>query len=328
MTERENALLVYHHQKPQWTPNMLEAIYFTGFFSHNECGMRGERIKENIAVDCFGVEWIMDHGSPVPNPGKYILDDISNWRTLKFPEPKTYDWEAFAKVELADYDGTKLLTYFCEQGLFDRLTQLMGFENALMALLENPEECMAFFERMVQYKIELIECVAKYYKPDVFMYTDDIAKSDSLFMSPATYQEVIKPYHARIIQAIKDNGMIAEQHTCGKYDAVVDDYVEIGIQSLFPTQASNDIVSIQKKHGDKAIVFGGFNSQGPCGYVDADEATMREEARRMADTYAVNGNFIACPMIGDLFSPPTPQRLMQIGSFCDEFRKRCNELGI
>ena len=328
MTERENVLLVYNHKKPQWTPLMIEAIQYAGFWSNNECGLRGERTSETTALDVFGVEWDLSHGSPIPVPGKYILDDISNWRSLKFPEPKTWDWEMMRNVELKDYDGSKALTYFCEQGLFDRLTQLLGFENALVSLIADPEECHAFFDRMVQYKIEIIECVAKYYKPDVFMYTDDVAKYDSLFMSPETYREVIKPHHAKIIQAIKANGMIPEQHTCGKFDAIVDDYVEIGIESVFPAQASNDLISIQKKYGDRLVVTGGFDSQGPAGFEDASEETSRKEGRRMAESYAVNGGYICVPMIGDVMSPPTPSQAFRIMTVCEEFRKTCSFLGI
>lgn len=328
MTERENALLVYHHQKPEWTPNYFEAVYVCGFWSNNECGLRGERVSEDVALDVFGVEWNMSHGSPVPVPQKYLLEDICDWREkVVFPEPDTWDWEMMARTELKDYDGTKVLTYFCEQGCFDRLTQLMGFENALISLVMEPEECAAFFERVADYKIKVIENVAKYYHPDVFCYTDDLAKADSLFMSPSTYRELIKPAHARIIQAIRDNGMIAEQHTCGKCEAIMDDYVEMGIESFFPAQASNDLAAIQKKHGSRLVITGGYDSQGPAGQVGASEETLKKEARRMAESYAVNGGYICMPMIGDAMRVDEEEARgrMIVGQ---EFRRVCREMGI
>ena len=325
----ENVLKVYRHEKPEWTPIWMQAVQSVGLWAGNECGLRGERVQENIALDVFGVEWQMDHGTPMPALGKFLLEDICDWReVVKFPEPKTWDWEMLASVELKDRDPNKALTYFCEQGLWDRLVQLMGFESAAMALLTDPEECDAFFSRVADYKIELIECVAKYIKPDIFMYTDDVAKSDSLFMHPDTYRKLIKPHHARIIKAIKDNGMIPEQHTCGKCEAIIDDYVEIGIECFFPAQSSNDLVAIQKKHGKKMCLNGGFDSQGPAGYEDASEETTRAEARRMANEYAVNGGFIALPMIGDPVTPPTPSQAFRMMTFFDEFRKECNKLGI
>lgn len=328
MNEKENLLRVYRHQKPEWTPIYMESVYLVGLISNNETGLRGKTVREKVQLDEFGVEWEMGHGAPVPVPGNYLLEDICNWRDIKFPEPKTWDWSQMAATELKDYDGSKVLTYFSEQGCFDRLTQLMGFENALMALLEEPEECSNFFSAIADYKIELIECVAKHYQPDVFCYTDDLAKVDSLFMSPETYREIIKPHHARIIEAILRNGMIAEQHTCGKCDAIMDDYVEIGVQSFFPAQASNDLEGIQKKHGDKLVITGGFDSQGPAGFPDANIDTINAEALRMVEQYAVNGSYLCMPMIGAIGAEPTPLQLMQMGAFMQTFRSECQKRGI
>ncbi|MBR0131000.1 MAG: uroporphyrinogen-III decarboxylase [Firmicutes bacterium] len=328
MTQRENILKVYNHQKPEFTPIYMEAVHIAGIWSNNETGVRGEEVRPGVKTDVFGTEWSMTHGAPVPMPGNYVLDDICNWRNLVFPDPYSWDWDYLASVELKDYDKTKALVYFCEQGCFDRLTQLLGFEKALMALVEEPDECYVFFQAMADYKIKVIECVAKHYHPDVFTYTDDIAQATSLFMRPDIYRELIKPAHARIIKAIRDHGMIAEQHTCGKWEAVAEDYVEIGVQSEFPGQSSNDLISIIKKYGDKIVINGGFDSQGPAGYRDATAEVMAEEAKRMAREYAVLGNYIALPMIGQLGVPPTEHEMMLMGTFFMEFRKACNALGV
>ena len=329
MTEKENMLRVYRHEKAEWTPIIYDCVQQIGYWSANECGLRGERVRENVALDCFGVEWDLGHGAPVPVPGKYLLDDICDWReVVKFPDVKSWDWEGMARVELANYEPDRVLTYFDEQGCFDRLTQLMGFENALMALILEPDECKAFFEAVADYKIDVIDCVAKYMKPDVFCYTDDLAKADGLFMSPATYRELIKPAHARIIKAIRDRGMIAEQHTCGKCQDIIPDYVEIGIQCFFPAQASNDLVDIQKKYGDKLVIYGGFDSQGAPGLPDADEETIRAEARRCVETYAVNGGYICLPMIVGEVSSMTALELDRQKWFYDEFKKTCAKYGV
>ena len=326
MTERENVLKVYRQEKPEWVPIWNEAFHVAGWAS-NERGVLGEDIRPGVKRDCFGAEWISEEGSTVPVAGNYILEDIADWRKLKFPEPRKWNWDMIRAMELDGYDGSKCLVYFCEEGLFDRLTTLMGFMEALIALATEPEEVYAFFDRLTQYKIEVIECAKKYINPDVVMYTDDIAKVDSLFMSPTCYRELIKPHHAKIIKAIKDNGMIAEQHTCGKFNAVLEDYLEIGIESLYPIQPSNDIVEIQKRYGDRVVINGGFDSQGPAGREDANEEVTRAEARRMAREYAVNGSFICLPLIGNgMFL--TPPQAVRMNRFTDEFRKELCKLGL
>lgn len=327
MTERENALLVYNHKIPEWIPSLYESFTMVGLWGGNECGSLGEEIAPGIRKDSWGVPWDFKEGITMPFPAagyKPILTDIEKWREqVKFPQPENWDWETIANTDLHvinNYDGTTVLTYFNEQGLFDRLTALMGFEEALMALITNPDEVKELFEEIVDYKIKMVELANKYYNPDVFMYTDDIAKSDGLFMNPEVYREIIKPYHARIVQAIRDNGMIAEQHTCGKCEAVIGDYVEIGIQSFFPAQSSNDLVAIKRKYGDKLVICGGFDTQGPAGHINVSEETMRAEVRREIDEYAKGGGYISMPIIlgSDGFAKPV---LPTQQWFFDEFKK-------
>ncbi|MDO4616924.1 MAG: uroporphyrinogen decarboxylase family protein [Lachnospiraceae bacterium] len=316
MTERENALLVLQHKKPEWTPLSFDCLHHIGFAGGNECGLVTEDHR-----DIFGVKWAIEK-DPTPDPNEpFMLEEIEDWRdVVKFPEPKTWDWEKIREAELEGYDGEKVLVWFSEQGLFDRIQTLGGTTNALCWLLTDPEECYEFFSRMADFKVELVECVAKYIKPDMFMYTDDLATKNSLFISPDTYRSLIKPHQERIIRAIRENGMIAEQHCCGKCDTIMGDFVEIGVEAFFPAQAVNDIVKIQKDYGDKLTVIGGYDSQGDPGRPDCSDESIINEAHRIIDSYADNGSFICMPMIMDtkinwaMYEPSHRQRL-----FRDEF---------
>lgn len=316
LTERENALRVYRHEKAQWTPLCWDAVQEIGFMGGNESGEGSPDQK-----DIYGVQWkIIKDPTPDPNV-PHMLEEIEDWReVIKFPKPKEWDWEAIKEKELANYKGDKVLIWFSEQGLFDRLTTFGGFENALCWLVTDPEECLALMQRLADVKIELVECVARYIKPDVFMYTDDVATEKGLFMSPDTYRSVIKPAQARILKAIKENGMIVEQHTCGKCDDIMGDYVEMGAESFFPAQVVNDLQGIQKKYGDRLIIRGGFDSQGAPGKIDASDEVIKAEARRMIDDYSSNGSFIAMPVIMDgtvnwsVYEPTHRQKV-----FRDEF---------
>ena len=92
MTEKENALRVYRRERAGWTPIIYDAFQQAGYWSNNECGLRGERVRENVSLDIFGVEWDLGHGAPVPVPGKYILADVCDWReAVRFPDVRTWD---------------------------------------------------------------------------------------------------------------------------------------------------------------------------------------------------------------------------------------------
>ena len=295
VTERENVLLVFHHQVPYWIPLQTDALYYVGNFTCSERAQRGRAINDTDRLDEFGVVWSFKDKEPVVAVNhSRRLEDICDWeRVVTFPDVDDWPWQDLADYELRNYDGTKAINFFCEEGLFDRLVALMGYENALVSLLAEPEACEDFFTAMEEYKIKLVNYAARYFHPDVFMYTDDIATARGLFMSPDTYRALLKPHQARIIDAIKNAGMIPEQHTCGKCDSVMEDYVELGVESFTPAQACNDLQKIKELYGDRLTLVGGFDSQGPASVPFATEEDLRAEARRIIDEYARGGGLVA-----------------------------------
>lgn len=298
MTERENALIALNHGKPEWVPFRGTSTYMVGHSIMRESGDVDENFCGIGGIDDWGVEWVL------PNPGAknqafplhktFVMDDITEWKTqVKIPDVDGADWEGVSKKELANYKGDKLLVFFDTEGLFNRLTDLMGMEEALCAMATEPEACSEFFAAVADYKIKIIENAAKWYKPDVFCYMDDVASGSGLIMSPKMWRELIKPHHARIIQAIRDNGMIAEQHCCGKCEEIVPDFVEMGAQAWLPAQSVNDIESIQARFGDVLCIDGGVSSQGgKCFRVDGTYQDGVDEVHRCLDSYAKNGNYM------------------------------------
>lgn len=320
ITERENALMVYNHEIPEWIPNLFDSFHFAGNATGNETGLLNMTTDGKPFKDVWGQQWIIDGTTPVPDPRRELLTTLENWRdVIEVPDPDTWPWDEFVKADLENYDGTKLLTYFCEEGAFDRMRGLMGFENALCALLEEPDECIDFLGAVTDYKVKIIHNVAEYYKPDVFMYTDDVATARGLFMSLDTYRDIIAIHEGKVFNAIREHGIFAEKHTCGKMDAIAYDLCQNGCQSVFPAQASNDLIDIKAKYGDKMIIAGGFNSQGAPGFDGASEEMMRLEARRMVDMYAPGGGYVCHPVIlgGPHFALCTLQTQKW---FMDEFR--------
>ena len=296
MTERENALNTLLRGKPEWIPCRWTAVHQCGHSVMKETGPTDELGRRTGGLDCWGVRWVLtDQGADAPTPDGTqppLLDDITQWRErVRFPDVEGADWKSGAERELKNFDGTKLLVYFDTEGLFNRLTDLMGFEDAMCALIAEPEEAGELIGAIADHKIRIIEKAARFYKPDVFCYMDDFAASTGPMISPELYRRLFKHHHARIIKAIRENGMIAEQHICGKWDVLMDDFAEIGIQVMFPAQPTNDLRGMQEKYPHMAIV-GGADSQGTIFSIHATPEAGTREARRCFEEYATSGRYM------------------------------------
>jgi len=294
LSPKENFLLaVVEHNKTEWIPNeMSDVIMYGGAFESFENGPSGG------GLDGFGVTWHATDsagGQPVPG-GQPVLDDIEKWEdVVKFPNLDEYDWEGSRAMQAAimgaDRDQ-RVVEYGIWNGQFLRLTHLMGFENALCAMLEEPEACDALFAAITDYKIKLVERVAKHFKPDIITSYDDIATERGLFMSPGTYRSLIKPHHKRLNDAIRANGIIPFIHTCGKCEDVIPDYIEIGTAAWTSAQPMNDIEGILKKYGSQIAVVGGYDTNGRPGLEDATNEEIDAEVKRCMETYGPYGSYV------------------------------------
>lgn len=286
LTPKENYLRLLNHETCEYIPHQLVDSAMVGFGVTN--GPWFEKGPQNGGYDGFGVMWepapFVSSG-PIPKQ-EFILEHITDWKKIKFPDLNDFDWEGVSKAELASIDRNQVLVeYGCGNGIYERLAALMGFENALISLAMEPEACDDFFKALTDYKIDFATQVKKYYNPDIFNNYDDIATEAGLFMSPSCYRELLKPHHKRLYEAVKDMGMFVTQHTCGKAEALVEDFIEIGVDTWSSVQPSNDISTLIQKYGNKMNFAGGFNTNGPAAMAGADNEILINEIHRCFDTY-------------------------------------------
>jgi hypothetical protein len=254
-------------------------------------------------LDGFGVHWVAADsavGGLIPEPGKFLLADVTQWKKeVTIPDVKNYDWEKLVEEEFAsnlfgpppDRDK-QAVGFFAASGIWERIAALMGFEEAMIALFEEPEACNDLFTVITDYKIQLAEVAAKYYKADTFTNFDDIATERQMFMSPEIYRKLIKPHHKRLNDAVRNLGMIPIQHTCGHAELCVEDYIETGADAWNTVQPSNDIAAILDRDGDKFCIEGGYDTTGIPGRPDGTVDDVVAEVERCFREYGNKKGYI------------------------------------
>jgi hypothetical protein len=254
--------------------------------------------------DGYGVRWASSEaaaGGQVPAPGEFILKDVTTWKkTITIPDVKQYDWQKLAEKESsiipADRDK-QAVCFLCTNGVWERIAALMGFEEAMVALVEEPDACNELFTAITDFKLRLAEKVVTYYQCDAFINFDDIATERNLFMSPETYRTLIKPHHKRLNDGIINLGMIPVQHTCGHAEICVEDYIETGAAAWNTVQPTNDIAGLLDKYGGRFSFEGGYDSTGKPSYPDATVEEAVAEVDRCFREYGDKKGFMFAPLI-------------------------------
>ncbi|NLG88329.1 MAG: hypothetical protein GX494_03800 [Clostridiaceae bacterium] len=290
MTERENVMRVLRHELPEWLPDSSVCI------EHVMCPVC-ERPAEGTGFDAFGVHWTDRgetgggcHYTPGQEP---VISDIEKWEEqVRFPDLDAVDWEkiAFREAMRPQKDALKAVTIW--MGLFERTTVLMPFEDCLVNYLLYPDEMFDLVKSIADYKIDLINRIAEYIKPDIFILHDDWGMESNLFMDINTWRRIIKPNTKRMYDAVKEHGMFVMQHSCGHVQELVGDMIEMGADAWDSIQACNDLQWIKKTYGNKITLHGGIdirhiNEAG----MSADQ--LREFIRSRLSILASGGGYIA-----------------------------------
>ena len=263
-------------------------------------GERGPGFGGN--KDIWGVTYVANKEAGyagLPEPGNFILDDITKWRdVIKAPDLSHVDWEQMAKkdMEASRARGTdptqSAMAFHIHGGYFQTLMAFMGFVEGLCAIQEEPEEVYALFDYLCNFYNDIAEKCIDYYKPDLVQITDDVAAWGAPFVSPTQYRELIKPFQVRDAKCGNDRGLPIAMHCCGKCDMLVGDWVEFGVRYWDPPQTCNDLVGVQKEFGNKIILEGGFDAIGDLMSEECTEKRFKDAVVEAIDTYTENGLYI------------------------------------
>lgn len=223
------------------------------------------------------------------------FDDIDN-----FDWPKISDEEVeFLKREakrLHDQTDYAILASFggniYEQGQSD-----FGYQNFLTLLAVDRELAEYYMDRLADNWIEQL----KKWLPAVKDYVHVVQVGDDLGMqtgpqlSPKMYRELIKPYHTRIYQYIKENSDLRVfLHSCGSIYQFIPDLIEAGVEIINPVQyraADMDPVRLKREFG-KHLTFwgGGCDTQNVLTHGTVEDVV--EEAKRMISVFGPGGGFV------------------------------------
>ena len=231
---------------------------------------------------------------PHPTPENLVIKDIETWKdVLTIPEVSSNptDW-ADAKRMVDEVDKNEYMaTAFVAPGLFERVHRLMGFENAFITMLEEPEMFKELVDTIAADRLKNIQILVENMHPDMVLSHDDWGTKHSLFMSPGSWREFFKPHYADIYGYFKSEGVVVMHHADSFLEPIIEDMAEIGVDVWQGTLPENDIPKLQEQLAGRMTLMGGTDA----GILDRENSTeeeIRTEVRRACAAYGPAGHFI------------------------------------
>ena len=223
------------------------------------------------------------------------LADLSALDGYQFPEPMPP-----AQVELA----RALTTAGNEAGKYvvgadpiltiERLRDLMGFDNLMLALYTDRERFERLLDKLIDMAIEAVHVYAEMGGVHGFMTWEDWGLQTTLQIRPEQWREVFRPRYQRLVGEAHKAGMHYLWHCCGYIVDIIPDMIEIGVDVVQIDQPRlMGIKRLAGEFGGKICFWNTVDIQwSPLEEVGLEE--LRADAKHMIEQFGrFNGGFIA-----------------------------------
>jgi uroporphyrinogen decarboxylase len=270
-------------------------------------GPEVEHAPDGTLVDAWGLvltpsgsfNSIVDANAPLR--GAETPSDIeryAHWPDVADPritagkrdEARRYRGDGFAVVASLGPGGRLFHTY----------SWLRGFDTWLMDMYENQRLYHTLAERILETGIAYIEAflpaVAEY--ADIVYMADDLGTQKSTIMSRDAYLTFCKPYHRRLIEAVRRVAPHTKilMHSCGAISSLIPDLIEIGVDILNPVQpkaTGMEPRTVKRTFGADLSFLGGLDIQELLPFGSPEE--IRDGVRELMEAYSPGGGYVFAP---------------------------------
>lgn len=146
---------------------------------------------------------------------------------------------------------------------YEYLWRIIGTENSLCWMLEEPELFNNFVERIGEFLLDFCRAQIEAGKGRlVGMYIwGDVAYRNGMLFSPVTWRDIFKPHVKAIIDLCHANGLMVVYHGCGNATSIYEDMMEIGLDAYNPLEvkAGLDVVELKRKYKDRLAFIGNID---------------------------------------------------------------------
>ena len=216
-----------------------------------------------------------------------VIATLEDLERYQFPSKSDFDYWKFEQVRRLLPKGMGVVGQYGD--IFTMTWEMMGFETFSLALYENPELVCTLNNKLGELVLSMFEYFAQCEAVDVMWYSDDIAFTQGLLVSPEALHQYFFPWLRRIGDLAKGSGKPLLYHSDGVLWDVFEDIVACGVDAIHPIEPkAMDIAEVKQRYGDRLCLIGN---------VDVDllargtPAEIREQVKLNIEKAGYNGGY-------------------------------------
>ena len=230
------------------------------------CNAEGRKAGVQKSGSLYFDQVFWPYSSGIPEDLSRIEDAVNSvmWATATPPNAGLIGNDALASGAAAFRASTDRAIVFLFGGsLYEQAQYLCGTENLMVWMALEPEKVHALLDAILDMHLRnlrtLLGAVGPYV--DVVLFGDDFGMQTGPQISMAMYREFYKERERKLWGEAKRIAPIKTLlHCCGGVRPIIDDFIEVGLDSINPVQtncAGMDPASLKHDFGRRITFWGG-----------------------------------------------------------------------
>jgi uroporphyrinogen decarboxylase len=156
----------------------------------------------------------------------FVITDEDSFEKYQWPDAECYDYSRLEKILPFLPEGMKLMV-MGPCGVLENVIALTGYDNLCFMLYDNPPLAKAVFDKVGGCLLKYYEISLTYESVGIISSNDDWGFKTQTFLSPEQMREYLFPWHRKIVEAAHKSGRPVILHSCGYFNVVMDDVIEM-----------------------------------------------------------------------------------------------------
>ena len=248
---------------------------------------------DNAAEDDWGCGWAV---TTKKNMGQVVRHPLEDWAKLdSYQPPNPRDPFYFARLEdTIGQAAGRYVVLSCHFNLIERLHMLHGFPQTLTDFYYEPAKIEKVLDMILEFKLGLFDELHRRFdgRIDGLFCTDDWASQRGTFISGRMFEDFFLQRYRVLIEAAHTHGWHFILHSCGKVNAFVPYFIEMGADVLNLEQPrAYGIEELGRQYAGKVCFLTTADIQATMPTGDLDK--IRAEVRELVECWSTpKGGFV------------------------------------
>ena len=220
--------------------------------------------EKGVNLNVFGVQRDgYGYGQPTSHPMINVstLEDVeaypwpdANWVDASHIREDALKWNGEYAIMCGDWSP-----------FFHDAIDLLGMENMMILMYEEPEIVHAVIGHLVDYYYEATKRILEAADDviDIFFIGNDLGSTTGPLMGVPLFDAFIAPHIKRLCDLAHSHGVFTQMHVCGSFKQLMPSLIASGVdalQSLQPNIRNMTPAELKRDFGDKLILNGCIDS--------------------------------------------------------------------